>query len=61
MPEKTKIFLNQTRFFSAPTASVDEFSPRELAKALAFHRSMPAYVPTPLLSLNRLASALGKH
>ena len=59
MPEKTKIFLNQTRFFSAPTASVDEFSPRELAKALAFHRSMPAYVPTPLLSLNRLASALG--
>ena len=59
MPEKTKIFLNQTRFFNAPTTSVDDFSQRELAKALAFHRSMPAYAPTPLLSLNRLASALG--
>ena len=59
MPEKTKIFLNQTRFFNAPTTSVDDFSQRELAKALAFHRSMPAYAPTPLLCLNRLASALG--
>ena len=59
MPEKTKIFLNQTRFFNAPTASVDDFSQHELAKALAFHRSMPAYAPTPLLCLNRLASALG--
>ena len=59
MPEKTRIFLNQTRFFNAPTASVDDFSPHELAKALAFHRSMPAYAPTPLLCLNRLASALG--
>ena len=59
MPERTHIFLNQTRFFNAPTASVEDFSPQELAKALAFHRTIPGYAPTPLVRLEKLAATLG--
>ena len=59
MPEQTRIFLNKTAFFNAPSASVADFSPAELGKALAFHRTMPGYAPTPLVSLGQLAAKLG--
>ena len=59
MPEQTRIFLNQTAFFNAPTASVADFSPAALGKALAFHRTMPGYAPTPLVGLGQLAARLG--
>ena len=59
MPEQTRIFLNKTAFFNAPSTSVADFSPAELGKALAFHRTMPGYAPTPLVSLGQLASKLG--
>lgn len=59
MSERIKIFLNRTSFFDAPSASVHDFSHHELAKALTFHRSMPAYAPTPLICLEQLSAMLG--
>ncbi|TFG38531.1 MAG: diaminopropionate ammonia-lyase [Syntrophobacterales bacterium] len=50
---KVKIFLNsRSSKVDAPTISeVDEIVP--------FHRTLPGYVPTPLVSLDRIAEKLG--
>ena len=34
-------------------------APQEVAKARAFHQSIPGYAPTPLQRLNRMAQRLG--
>ena len=59
MPHELDLFLNETAFTQAPAASVTEFSPAELSRALAFHRTIPGYAPTPLTALDRLAGHLG--
>ncbi len=59
MPHELDLFLNETAFTQAPAASVNEFSPAELSRALAFHRTIPGYAPTPLTALDRLAGHLG--
>ncbi|MDR2111776.1 MAG: diaminopropionate ammonia-lyase [Candidatus Accumulibacter sp.] len=59
MTEKLNVFINATRFSAAPVTPVDAFDHAELSRALAFHRSMPGYAPTPLVSLPRLARRLG--
>jgi diaminopropionate ammonia-lyase len=59
MTQKLNVSINATRFASAPTASVEAFSHAELSRALAFHRSIPGYAPTPLVSLPRLSRRLG--
>ena len=59
MPHELDLFLNETAFTQAPAASVTEFSPAELSRALAFHRTIPGYAPTPLTALDRLAAHLG--
>ena len=59
MPADMDLFLNETAFTQAPAASVTEFSPAELSRALAFHRTIPGYAPTPLTALDRLAAHFG--
>lgn len=53
------LFLNNTAFNRSPTANTSDFDQSELDKALAFHRSLPGYMPTPLLRLQHLARLLG--
>ncbi|CAH2605655.1 2,3-diaminopropionate ammonia-lyase (plasmid) [Rhodovastum atsumiense] len=59
MPSQIEVFLNRTRFYDDPTACVADFSRAQLSKALRFHRTMPGYAPTSLVSLENLAAALG--
>ncbi|GHU25836.1 PLP-dependent lyase/thiolase [Betaproteobacteria bacterium] len=59
MTQNLNVFINATRFSAAPTMHVDAFSHAELSRALAFHRSIPGYAPTPLVSLPRLSQRLG--
>jgi diaminopropionate ammonia-lyase len=59
MTQKLNVFINATSFSSAPVTPVDAFSHAELSRALAFHRSIPGYAPTPLFSLPRLSRHLG--
>ncbi len=59
MPQELDLFFNETAFTQAPAASVADFSQAELSKALAFHRTIPGYAPTPLTALERLAAYFG--
>ena len=59
MPQELDLFLNETAFTQAPATSVADFSQAELGKALAFHRTIPGYAPTPLTALDRLAAHFG--
>ena len=59
MPAEMDLFLNETSYSQSPTTRVTDFCHAELAKALAFHRSIPGYAPTPLVSLEQLSQKLG--
>ncbi|MDR0576589.1 MAG: diaminopropionate ammonia-lyase [Candidatus Accumulibacter sp.] len=59
MQNAVRCFINRTPFTERPTASLAPFSHRELSRALAFHRSMPDYAPTPLHALPALSRNLG--
>ena len=59
MPRQIEVFLNRTKFSADPVTSVADFSFAQLSKALRFHRSVPGYAPTPLVTLPRLARVLG--
>ncbi len=45
--------------FSAKQCTTDSFNNVESNKAQAFHKSIPNYLPTPLISLNGLSQKLG--
>ena len=57
MPQELDLFFNETAFTQAPAASVADFSQAELSKALAFHRTIPGYAPTPLTALDTAVPA----
>ena len=57
--ESVSVFLNDTPFSRAPSAGLDAYAPAELARAQAFHRTLPGHAPTSLLRLERLAAHLG--
>ena len=59
MPEDLQLFINNARFYDRPSTPTTQFSHAELSKALNFHRSMPGYAPTPLISLPNLSRKLG--
>ncbi len=59
MPADMDLFLNETSYSQSPTTRVNDFSHAELTKALSFHRSIPGYAPTPLVSLEHLSRTLG--
>ena len=50
--------LNDWHTKDAKTDLAD-FSTAEMSKALAFHKTIPGYAPTPLRSLSNLAASLG--
>lgn len=53
------LFLNDVATSCSATPDINDFGQAELEKARAFHRSLPGYAPTPLLSLRALACRLG--
>ncbi|MEI7613315.1 MAG: diaminopropionate ammonia-lyase [Betaproteobacteria bacterium] len=59
MPADMDLFLNETSYSQSPATCVQDFSHAELSKALAFHRSIPGYAPTPLVNLEQLSKKLG--
>jgi len=48
-----KVFLNPN------PSKVPNSSPSEAEEVLSFHRTLPDYAPTPLISLNKIAGKLG--
>ena len=58
-PNGIRLRLNETASHRPPAAGIDDFGPAELGRALAFHRSLPGYAPTPLLELRQFARHLG--
>ena len=59
MPEDLQLFINNARFYDKPSTPTMQFTHAELSKSLNFHRSMPGYAPTPLISLPNLSRKLG--
>ena len=49
----------QTLHTGAQLSDVSAFNAEAVARAVAFHQSLPAYEPTPLVDLKRLAAAIG--
>lgn len=58
--EKIKWVVNEeTRFFTSPAASVEDFCKDETDAARRFHSTIPGYRATPLRGQNALAAMLG--